>query len=58
MTDKEYIFEIVRAIIAIALVATAIYLAIVDRQVPDWLYGFVGLAMGFFFQGVTTRLFR
>ena len=46
---------IVRGIIALSFTACVIYLAVTGKEVPEWLYGFVGLILGFFFNTVSRR---
>lgn len=56
MSTKEIIFETTKAIIAVGLVGGAIYLAIVEKEVPSWLYGFVGIVIGSYFNAVAAWL--
>lgn len=58
MTEKEFVLEITKAVIAVGLVGAAIYMAIAGQQVPEWLYGFVGLVIGCYFSAAAARLAR
>lgn len=58
MTDKELVLEITKAVIAIGLVGGAIYMAVAEQQVPEWMYGFVGLVVGYYFSVVSAKMAR
>lgn len=50
MELKDIVKEIViPGILALALVGTVCYMAIVGQTVPEWLYGFAGVAIGYWF---------
>lgn len=52
---KDLLKEVViPGIITIGLVGTACYLAIVGREIPEWLYAFGGMGMGYFLNYATT----
>ena len=52
---KDLLKEVViPGLITGGLIGTACYLAIVGRDIPEWLYAFSGMAVGYFFNYATT----
>lgn len=46
---KDLLKEVViPGVIAIVLIGTACYMAILGRQVPEWLYALGGIVVGYF----------